>query len=150
MDLLLLVVLAALLVFMFTSSRRRTKKMKEEQERRQAQMVPGARVMTRSGIFGTIVSFDADDLTQAAEIEVAPGVVIEVHAQALDLAPETSAVAADAADGEVADVEPATQQDELLNLSGADVERPVDDAPRVDGLDDIEGGRRPGDDKPQN
>lgn len=148
MDLLLLVVLAALLVFMFVSSRRRTKKMKEEQERRQAQLVPGARVMTRSGIFGTIVYFDSDDLTQPAEIEVAPGVVIEVHAQALDLAPETSAVAADAADDEP--VEPVAQQDELLNLSGADVERPVDDAPRVDGLDDIEGGRRPGDDKPQN
>ncbi|GAA4190675.1 hypothetical protein GCM10022219_08450 [Microbacterium oryzae] len=148
MDLLLLVVLAALLVFMFVSSRRRTKKMKEEQERRQAQLVPGARVMTRSGIFGTIVFFDADDLTQPAEIEVAPGVVIEVHAQALDLAPETAAVAVDAADDET--VEPVAQQDELLNLSGADVERPVDDAPRVDGLDDIEGGRRPGDDKPQN
>lgn len=145
MDILLLVVLAALLVFMFISSRRRTKKMKEEQERRQLQMVPGARIMTRSGLFGTIVAFDPEDLTKPAEVEIAPGVVIEVHAQAIDLAPETDV--AETADEE-ADAEPADAEQELLNLSGADVEKPTteDRTPDADGTGSTE---LPGDDKPK-
>ncbi|WP_456285143.1 preprotein translocase subunit YajC [Microbacterium sp. JZ101] len=148
MDILLLVVLAALLVFMFISSRRRTKKMKEEQERRQLQMVPGARIMTRSGLFGTIVAFDPEDLTKPAEVEIAPGVVIEVHAQAIDLAPET-AVAETADEDAPADEEPADAEEELLNLSGADVEKPTTDdrAPDADGTGSTE---LPGDDKPKN
>lgn len=144
MDILLLVVLAALLVFMFISSRRRTKKMKEEQERRNLLMVPGARVMTRSGLFGTIVAFDADDLTKPAELEIAPGVVIEVHAQALDLAPE---VAETESDDEP--VEETIEDDAALE--GPDVERPTtDEGPRGYTLNGADVDELPGDDKPKN
>ncbi|GAB2508498.1 hypothetical protein GCM10027064_02370 [Microbacterium petrolearium] len=102
MNLLLLVVLAVMVVFMFISSRRNAKKRQELEEQRRTQMVPGARVMTRSGLFGTLVEFDAEDLTQPAKVEIAPGVIAEVHAQAVDLVPET--VAAETAADEAEDV----------------------------------------------
>lgn len=102
MNLLLLVVLAVMVVFMFISSRRNAKKRQELEEQRRTQMVPGARVMTRSGLFGTLVEFDAEDLTQPAKVEIAPGVIAEVHAQAVDLVPET--VAAETAGDEAEDV----------------------------------------------
>lgn len=102
MNLLLLVVLAVMVVLMFVSSRRNAKKRQEAETERRQKMLPGARVMTRSGLFGTLVEFDADDLTTPAKVEIAPGVVVELHAQAIDLAPETAqdtpAAAAAAAD----------------------------------------------------
>lgn len=79
----LLILLAALLVFMFWSSRRRTKRMKEEQEKKALQMLPGVKVLLQGGLYGTIVEYDPEDLSKAAHIEVAPGVVIEVHSQAI-------------------------------------------------------------------
>ncbi len=90
MNLLLLVVLAVMVVLMFVSSRRNAKKRQEAETERRQKMLPGARVMTRSGLFGTLVEFDADDLTTPAKVEIAPGVVVELHAQAIDLAPETA------------------------------------------------------------
>jgi preprotein translocase subunit YajC len=48
-------------------------------------MVPGTRVMTRSGLYGTLVEFDSEDLTMPALIEIAPGVEVEVHAQTVTL-----------------------------------------------------------------
>lgn len=83
MDLILIAVLLVLIVFMFVNSRKRMKKMKEEQEEKARQTVPGVEVMLQSGIFGTIVSYDADDLDAPAEIEISPGVVIKVHTQAI-------------------------------------------------------------------
>ncbi|MBP2435520.1 preprotein translocase subunit YajC [Microbacterium amylolyticum] len=85
---LLLAVAGGLIVFMFWSSTRRRKKMQEEEQKRQQMMLPGASVMTRSGIYGTLVSFDPDDLTQHAVIAIAPGVEIEVHAQTVVIDPE--------------------------------------------------------------
>ncbi|WP_221584431.1 preprotein translocase subunit YajC [Microbacterium sp. G2-8] len=87
-NILLLVIAGALLVFMFWSSSRRRKKMQAEEQRRQQLLVPGAAVMTRAGLYGTLVSFDADDLTQHAVIQIAPGVEVEVHAQTVTLDPE--------------------------------------------------------------
>lgn len=47
-------------------------------QRKQTQMmsalVPGSRVMTTSGIYGTLIAVEDDD----AEVEIAPGVVIRV------------------------------------------------------------------------
>ncbi|WP_040164372.1 preprotein translocase subunit YajC [Microbacterium gorillae] len=83
MDYLLIVVLLALVAFMFWNSRKRMKKMKEEQEAKARQTVPGVEVMLNGGIFGTIVSYDPDDLDEPAQIEIAPGVVIRVHSQAI-------------------------------------------------------------------
>jgi preprotein translocase subunit YajC len=116
-NLLLLVVLAVLLIWMFFSSRRRQQKLREEQALKAEKMVPGARVMTRSGLFGTLVAYDKDDLSKPAEVEIAPGVVVELHTQAVDLAPETAVVAdepetdaEDVADDETA-VETQTETD---------------------------------------
>jgi preprotein translocase subunit YajC len=79
----LLILLAALLVFMFWSSRRRQQKMKAEQEQKARQTVPGSEVLLQGGLYGTIVSYDPDNLDQPAVVEVAPGVQIKVHSQAI-------------------------------------------------------------------
>ena len=79
----LLILLAALLVFMFISSRRRTKKMKEQQEQKAQQMVPGVKVLLQGGLYGTIVEYDPTDLSKPAHVELAPGMVVEVHSQAI-------------------------------------------------------------------
>jgi preprotein translocase subunit YajC len=44
-----------------------------------ASLVPGQRIMTTAGVFGTVVTIDADRVS----VEVAPGVVIEMLAQAV-------------------------------------------------------------------
>ncbi|WP_396656444.1 preprotein translocase subunit YajC [Microbacterium sp.] len=79
----LLILLAVLLVFMFWSSRRRTQRMKAEQEEKARQTVPGAEVLLQGGLYGTVVSYDSENLDQPAIIELAPGVQIKVHSQAI-------------------------------------------------------------------
>lgn len=79
----LIILLVLLLVFMFWSSRRRMAKQKAEQEAKARQTVPGAEVMLQGGLYGTIVSYDPDNLDQPAVVEVAPGVDIKVHSQAI-------------------------------------------------------------------
>lgn len=119
----LLVVLAALLVWMFISSRRRQQKMREEQALKAEKMVPGARVMTRSGLFGWLVEFDKDDLSKPAKVEVAPGVIVELHTQAVDLAPDAVEETA------TADEEPVVDP-EVEDTTVA--ENPLEDEPRPD------------------
>ncbi len=75
--------LAVMLVFMFVNTRRRQKQMKEQQEEKASKTVPGARVLLQGGLYGTVVSYDAVDLDKPAQIELAPGVVVEVHSQAI-------------------------------------------------------------------
>lgn len=79
----LIVLLVLLLVFMFYSSRRRMQKQKAEQASKARQTVPGAEVLMQGGIYGTIVSYDPDNLDQPALVEIAPGVQIRVHSQAI-------------------------------------------------------------------
>jgi len=79
----LIILLVALLIFMFWSSRRRSAKQKLEQEQRARQTVPGAEVLLQGGLFGTIVSYDPENLDQPAIVEIAPGVEIKVHSQAI-------------------------------------------------------------------
>lgn len=88
----LIVLLAGLLVFMFWSSRRRMQKQKAEQEQRARQTVPGAEVLLQGGLYGTIVEYDADNLDQPALVEIAPGVEIKVHSQAILRVVDTTAV----------------------------------------------------------
>ncbi|MGO4678908.1 preprotein translocase subunit YajC [Microbacterium sp. 2MCAF23] len=76
-------VLAILLVFMVLSTRKRNKRMKEEQEKKATHTVPGAKVLLQGGLYGTIVEFDPENLDRPAKVEIAPGVVIEVHSQAI-------------------------------------------------------------------
>lgn len=83
MDWILFAVLAALLVFMFWNSRKRMQKAKVEQEEKRRQMVPGSKVLLQGGLYGTIIAYDGEDLDKPAEIELAPGIVVEVHSQAI-------------------------------------------------------------------
>ena len=79
----LIILLVVLLVFMFWSSRRRMQKQKLEQEQKARETVPGAEVLLQGGLYGTIVAFDPDNLDQPAIVELAPGVEIKVHSQAI-------------------------------------------------------------------
>jgi preprotein translocase subunit YajC len=79
----LIILLVVLLGFMFWSSRRRMQKQKAEQEAKARQTVPGAEVLLQGGLYGTIVSYDPDNLDQPATVEIAPGVEIKVHSQAI-------------------------------------------------------------------
>lgn len=93
----LILLLVILLVFMFWSSRRRMQKQKLEQEERARQTVPGAEVLLQGGLYGTIVSYDPENLDQPAIVELAPGVEIKVHSQAIlrIVNPATGAVSED-------------------------------------------------------
>lgn len=79
----LIILLIGLLVFMFYSSRRRMQKQKLEQEEKARQTVPGSEVLLQGGVYGTIVEYDSEDLDKPAQVEIAPGVVIKVHSQAV-------------------------------------------------------------------
>ncbi|MCR2785664.1 MULTISPECIES: preprotein translocase subunit YajC [unclassified Microbacterium] len=79
----LIILLGLLLVFMFWSSRRRMQKQKAEQEAKAQQTVPGAEVLLQGGLYGTIVAYDPENLDQPAIVEIAPGVDIKVHSQAI-------------------------------------------------------------------
>lgn len=79
----LILLLVALLIFMFWSSRRRMQKQKLEQEQRARQTVPGAEVLLQGGLYGTIVEYDPENLDQPAIVQLAPGVEIKVHSQAI-------------------------------------------------------------------
>ncbi len=79
----LIILLVVLLGFMFWSSRRRMQKQKLEQAAKARQTVPGAEVLLQGGLYGTIVSYDPDNLDQPAVVEIAPGVDIRVHSQAI-------------------------------------------------------------------
>lgn len=79
----LIILLVILLIFMFWSSRRRMQKQKLELEEKARQTVPGAEVLLQGGLYGTIVEYDGEDLDKPAHVEIAPGVVIKVHSQAV-------------------------------------------------------------------
>lgn len=71
--------LAGVLVFFtFRSSRRRQQQAAQLQDT----ILPGAEVMTGSGIFGTVVEIDPIDDVKV-RIETSPGTVLTVHRQAI-------------------------------------------------------------------
>lgn len=83
MEIILFGLLAVMLVFMFMNSRKRQRQLKLQQEEKAARTIPGAKVLLQGGLYGTIVSYDPVDLDKPAEVEIAPGVVIEVHSQSI-------------------------------------------------------------------
>ncbi len=82
-DILLLVAMVALLAFMFWSSRRRAQRVKAEQEAKSRAMLPGVKVLLQGGLYGVLVEYDAEDLSKSARVELAPGMEVEVHSQAI-------------------------------------------------------------------
>jgi len=105
----LILLLIVLMVFMFWSSRRRNQKQKVEQEAKARQTVPGAEVLLQGGLYGTIVSYDPDNLDQPAIVELAPGVEIKVHSQAIlrVVSPTESDISSISDDHDAATHEPA-------------------------------------------
>lgn len=79
----LIILLVVLLGFMFWSSRRRMAKQKADQAAKATQTIPGAEVLLQGGLYGTIVEFDPENLDRPAIVEIAPGVDIKVHSQAI-------------------------------------------------------------------
>lgn len=71
----MLAVIVVIVIFMFRNSRKR----KSQMDDLQRQVVPGARVMTNSGVFGTILSID--DEANEVKLETHPGTVLTVHRQ---------------------------------------------------------------------
>ncbi len=128
----LILLLGALLVFMFWSSRRRMQRQKAEQETKARQTVPGAEVLLQGGLYGTIVAYDPENLDQPAIVEIAPGVEIKVHSQAIlrvvdpadDVVAEDEYIEAEdeAAEGEyitdAADAEITSVEDDRNRASG--------------------------------
>jgi len=129
MEILLFGLLAVLVVFMFVNGRKRQKQMKAEQEEKATKTVPGVRVLLQGGIYGTIVSYDPDDLDHPASVEVAPGVVIEVHSQAILRIVEPKDIVAD--DAELADDDTVVEADapiaETPEETRARLDRDADD-----------------------
>jgi len=85
----LFALLAVVIIFMWRNSRKR----RVEAEELQTKMVPGAEVMTQTGIFGTLISIDDD--TNQAIIETTPGTKLRVHRQVLARVVEPDEIPAD-------------------------------------------------------
>ena len=85
----LFALLAIVINFMFRNSRKR----RADAEALQTKMVPGAEIMTQTGIFGTLISIDED--TNQAIIETTPGTKLRVHRQVLARVVEPDEIPAD-------------------------------------------------------
>lgn len=129
----LLLLLLVLIVFMFWSSRRRQAKMKAEQEQKALKMVPGAKVLLQGGLYGTIVDFDPDDLSQPARVELAPGMVVEVHSQAVLRVVDDEPVADQTPGDDLIEdaVDEAPADDVATEDSAADSAPDADDTPKA-------------------
>ena len=112
---LLLPILLALFIFMMFRKQKKTQKTVQEQR---TQMVPGTEVMTQFGLFGTILSINAEE--NKAVLELSPGNTATVHMQALTKVVTTSEPAV----AEEAPVVP----DDASSLTAADQ---ADDAART-------------------
>ena len=71
------VAFAGLIVYQIFAARRR----KAQAAVRATEIVPGVEVMTRTGLFGTLVSIDHE--ANEAMIEIAPKVIIKIHPGAI-------------------------------------------------------------------
>lgn len=92
MDLMTLVMLAVLVVLIFFMFRNNRKRQNDQREL-QSKMMPGVRVMTNFGLYGTLVSIDETE--NIAVIEVLSGAKLEVHRQTLARVVEPTVEAAE-------------------------------------------------------
>ncbi|WP_130505416.1 preprotein translocase subunit YajC [Microterricola gilva] len=102
LTMIMLAVLAVLIFFMFRNSRKRQKDAAELQ----TQVVPGAKVMTNSGLYGTILSIDEEE--NEVLLESTPGTVLALHRQTIArvVTPVAAAATPDAADSAIDDAAP--------------------------------------------
>lgn len=90
-SMLMLIAFAMLAVMLFLSFRK-GKKVQQQQAEMRSTLAPGVEVMTGAGIFGTVVSVDAEN--QRVTIETAPGTRMDVHLQGVTNVVEPTAAAA--------------------------------------------------------
>lgn len=137
MSLMLFGLLGVMLVFMFVNTRKRQKMMKEQQEEKAAKTVPGVKVLLQGGLYGTVVSYDPVDLDRPAQIEIAPGVVIEVHSQAiLRLVDDSEQVDAAADDVVAAPADATPAEDKTDGIESIKVETPEETKARLERNDE--------------
>ena len=103
----MLLLLGIMMLVLIVLPARRAKKAQQQIKERQDAMVPGTKVMTNFGLYGSVVSIDKEANT--AHLEIAPGTVAKVHLMTVTSIEEDTAAApvADAErpviQGEVAD-----------------------------------------------
>ncbi|MGW9626483.1 preprotein translocase subunit YajC [Microbacterium sp. NPDC055521] len=136
MEIILFGLLGVMLVFMFVNTRKRQKQMKEQQEEKATKTVPGVKVLLQGGLYGTVVSYDPVDLDKPAQIEIAPGVVIEVHSQAIlrlvEETPEDDVVI----DAPVTDLDAAPVRERTDDIESIQVETPEETKARLERNDE--------------
>ncbi|MDQ0612802.1 preprotein translocase subunit YajC [Microbacterium sp. W4I4] len=133
MEIILFGLLAVMLVFMFLNSRKRQKQMKAQQEEKATKTVPGAKVLLQGGLYGTVVSYDPVDLDKPAEIELAPGVVIEVHSQSiLRIVEPTEDLESDEADEDDEDEAEVVEDAPADGIESIQVETPEETKARLE------------------
>ncbi|WP_313357174.1 preprotein translocase subunit YajC [Microbacterium sp.] len=136
MEIILFGLLGVMLVFMFVNTRKRQKQMKEQQEEKATKTVPGVKVLLQGGLYGTVVSYDPVDLDKPAQIEIAPGVVIEVHSQAIlrlvEETPEDDVVT----DAPVTDLDAAPVRERTDDIESIQVETPEETKARLERNDE--------------
>ncbi|TFD67961.1 preprotein translocase subunit YajC [Cryobacterium ruanii] len=115
LTLVMLAVLAVLVFFMFRNGRKR----KKDQEALQATMVPGADVMTNFGMYGTIIAIDEE--ANKVELQIAPGVIVEIHRQTIARVVEPVAAADDVED-DSDNVDPLTEPEFGQRVADSDTE----------------------------
>ncbi|MBD8012514.1 preprotein translocase subunit YajC [Microbacterium sp. NPDC077391] len=136
MELILFGLLGVMLVFMFLNTRKRQKQMKEQQEEKATKTVPGVKVLLQGGLYGTVVSYDPIDLDKPAQIEIAPGVVIEVHSQAILRLVEETAEDDAVVDAPATDVDDALAHDRADGIESIKVETPEETKARLERNDE--------------
>lgn len=123
MEIVLIVVVAAMLIFFMFNNR---KKQKARQEKMSNELVPGATVMTSFGLFGTVLSVDAEE--NKVTIESGPGTTLVLHKQAIGQiqAPETAGTAIDSNDSD-SDMDTETADDATDRYKGGSYGGSADD-----------------------
>ncbi|WP_237188257.1 preprotein translocase subunit YajC [Rothia nasimurium] len=99
----MLALLAIMMLVLIVLPARRAKKAQQQLQERQDSMVPGTKVMTNFGLYGSIVSINKEDTT--AQLEIAPGTVVKVHLMTVTTIEEgqDAEAATPAINGEVAE-----------------------------------------------
>lgn len=87
----MLLLLGIMMLVLIVLPARRAKKAQQQIKERQDAMVPGTKVMTNFGLYGSVVSIDKEANT--AHLEIAPGTVAKVHLMTVTSIEEDTAAA---------------------------------------------------------